>query len=388
MRRTLTMFLITATIAVGLGALQPAAAADAGAEKDFANRVNLVRASRGLPAVGTHSVLRDKARAWAQHMASSGCLCHSNLPDNVTVGWRKLGENIGRGPSVGSIHDALVNSPPHLANMVDPAFGWVGVGVAYGGGHMYVAQVFMDGDGPPGPNPLLAYDTTGRAIAARASGGFWTLAGNGVVHAYEGAPNYGSPRFPAPLARDIATMPDGNGYVILDGYGGVHRYGSAKFSLANVVGPYFGFDIARSIAVTPDGKGFAIIDGYGGYHRAGNAPRIRTFPYWRGWDIARSIEFSPSGGAYMLDGFGTVWSRGGAKGYGATYFGWDIARDLAPWPDGKGYAVIDGFGGVHRFGSAKKAAKLPYQQLDRWRSIVTQSGTYLAIRNDGTPKRV
>ena len=67
----------------------------------------------------------------------------------MTVGWRKLGENIGRGPSVASIHDALVHSAPHYANMVDGAFHWVGVGVAYGGGQMYVAEVFMDGDPPP-----------------------------------------------------------------------------------------------------------------------------------------------------------------------------------------------------------------------------------------------
>ena len=33
--------------------------------------------------------------------------------------------------------------------MLDRRFQWVGIGVAYGGGQMWVAEVFMDGDGPP-----------------------------------------------------------------------------------------------------------------------------------------------------------------------------------------------------------------------------------------------
>ena len=149
MRRILAALLVALTFTVGVGATQRAGAADLGAESDFANRVNGVRASVGVPGVALHPVLSAKAEAWAQHMADTGCLCHSNLPDGVTVGWRKLGENIGRGPNVTAIHGALVGSAPHYANMVDRAFHWIGVGVAYGGGQMYVAEVFMDGDPPP-----------------------------------------------------------------------------------------------------------------------------------------------------------------------------------------------------------------------------------------------
>jgi Uncharacterized protein with SCP/PR1 domains len=383
MRRIIAALLMTITASVVISIGHAAQAADPGAEADFANRINIARNARGLGGVTTHSVLTAKAEAWAQHMADTGCLCHSNLPDGVTVGWRKLGENIGRGPSVDAIHNALLSSPLHYANMVDPVFHWVGVGVAYGGGQMYVAEVFMDGDAPPGPSPLLAFDSHGRGIAARAQGGFWVLQGDGTVLSYEGAPAYGSPHFPGDYARDIAAMPDGNGYVILDALGGVHRFGSALFTLANVGGPWFGFDIARSIAVTSDGKGFAVLDGWGGYHRFGDAPKMSGLPYWHGWDIARAISFRPGGGAYLLDGFGAVWAVGGAPKYGNPYWHWDIARDLSVWPDGKGYAVIDGFGGVHRFGSAKTPGATPWQQIDRWRSMVVQAGTFLAVRNDG-----
>ncbi len=388
MRRMLSVLLVTVAATIALGTGQAAQAADPGNEADLANRINMVRGSRGLAAVTTHSVLTAKAEAWAQHMADSGCLCHSNLPDGVTVGWRKLGENIGRGPNVATIHDALVNSPLHYANMVDGAFRWVGVGIAYGGGQMYVAEVFMDGDAPPGPDPNLAFDSHGRGIASRAQGGFWVLQGDGTVNAYEGAPAYGYDHFAGDIARDIVAMPDGNGYIVLDGFGGVHRFGSALFSLSNVSGPWFGWDIARSITVAPDGKGFGVLDGFGGFHRFGSAPRLRGLPYWPGWDIAKSVAYRPGGGGYMLDGFGIVWSVSGAPNYGSPAFGWNIARDITPWPNGKGYAIVDGFGGIHRYGDAKRPSPTPYQQIDRWRSIVVQSGTFLAVRNDGIAVRV
>src|SRR6478752_193476 len=231
MRRILAALLIALTCTIGLGATQGAGAADPGAENDFAARINALRASVGAAGLTQHPVLTAKAEAWAQHMADTGCLCHSNLSDGVTVGWRKLGENVGRGPSVASLHDAFVNSPAHQANMLDGAFGWVGVGVAYGGGQMWVAEVFMQGDAPAAPRidpkALLVLQSRGKAIAARPQGGFWVLEGNGNVTPYEGAPNVGHPTFAFDIARDIVSMPDGNGFAILDGFGAVHRYGSA-----------------------------------------------------------------------------------------------------------------------------------------------------------------
>jgi hypothetical protein len=393
MRRLIAALLIVLSAGVVVTAAPSAHAADPGAEADFVARVNDLRASRGVPALGVHSVLVAKAQAWADHMAATGCLCHSNLPDGVNVRWSKLGENVGRGPSVASIHDALVNSPGHYANMVDGAFQWIGVGVSYGGGQMWVAEVFMNGDGPPAPavNPalLLQLDWTGRAIAARAQGGFWILNGDGKVTPFEGAPNYGSPSFGFDIARDIVAMPDGKGYAVLDGYGGVHRFGSAKLYLAGTGGPWFGWDIAKSITLAPGGNGYAVLDGWGGVHRFGSTPALGSgLPYWAGWNIARSIAYTPAGGLYMLDGFGKVWATNGAPDKGSPWFGWDIARDVAVWPGGGGYTVIDGFGGVHDFGDAKTPAPTQWAQLDRWRSISVQSGTYLVIRNDGFPMRV
>ena len=399
MRRLIAAIMITAIAAFVVSTSQGAHAADPAAESDFIARINSLRASRGLGALQQHSVLTAKAQAWAAHMAATGCLCHSNLSDGVTVGWRKLGENVGRGPGVLSLHDAFVNSPAHQANMLDGAFGYVGVGVAYGGGQMWVSEVFMQGDageagGPRRPRrastPRLCsqLQSRGKAVAARPQGGFWVLEGNGNVTAYEGAPNIGHPSFAFDIARDIASMPDGNGFAVLDGFGAVHRFGSAVNYLAGVNAPWFGWDIARSLALAPNGHGYSVLDGFGGVHRFGSAPAVSGTPYWPGWNIARSAAYTAGGGFYMLDGFGKVWAANGAQSYGSPWFGWDIARDLQVWPGGHGYAVTDGFGGIFHYGNARSPAPTIYQPLDLWRGIAAQNGTYLVIRNDGFIQRV
>ena len=78
-----------------------------------------------------------------------------------------------------------------------------------------------------GPCPV-SLRQPGRAIATTASGGSYVLNGNGAVSAYNGAPDYGSPTLSdADAFRDIDVMPDGQGYVVLDEYGLVHKFGSA-----------------------------------------------------------------------------------------------------------------------------------------------------------------
>lgn len=164
MRRLLAAIMIVAIAGFVVVTSRDAQAADPAAEAAFVGNINQVRASQGAGPVAVHSVLTAKAQAWAAHMAATGCLCHSNLTDGISVGWSKLGENIGRGPSVGSLTSAFIASPSHFANMTDKRFRWVGVGVAYGQGQMWVAQVFMDGDAPPPPpgNPIGSLDTAVR----------------------------------------------------------------------------------------------------------------------------------------------------------------------------------------------------------------------------------
>lgn len=150
----------------------PVAGADAGAEAQFVSATNGVRASVGAPPLGVDGVLTAKARGWAQYMADGGCgaatICHSNLPDGVSEPWQRLGENVGVGASVDQIQGALVASPGHYRNMTDPGFTRIGVGVAYGGGRMFVSEVFLES--PGGAPVAVGADSAPGAVPSPASG--------------------------------------------------------------------------------------------------------------------------------------------------------------------------------------------------------------------------
>ena len=202
----------------------------------------------------------------------------------------------------------------------------------------------------------LAIPTTGRQVAANPIGGFYTLAPDGTVTPHDGAPYFGSPSFPGGLARSLVVTRDGLGYLVLDGLGGVHKFGNARRqALGRRTTPYFGFDIARDIALTPNGRGYAVLDGFGGVHVGGTAPTYQL-GYWPGWDIVRAFAYAPDGGgAYLLDAFGGVHVGGSAVARGTKYWqGRDNARDIVIAPDNAGYAVLDAFGGVHAAGSAPR----------------------------------
>jgi hypothetical protein len=221
----------------------------------------------------------------------------------------------------------------------------------------------------------------GRRVAENPTGGYYVLAPDGTVTAYGGAPYFGSPSLPGRLARGIAATSDGQGYLVLDAYGGVHKYGSATHgALRRARGPYWpGWDIARDIELAPDGRGFAILDGFGGIHVAGSAPAFQP-AYWKGWDVARSFAYSPDGrGLYLLDAFGGVHVAGSAVHRRTGYWpGWDIARDIVVSPDTKGYAVLDGFGGVHRAGTAPRVtSNAAYRHRDHAGGLAMVANGYV-----------
>jgi len=271
-------------------------------------------------------------------------------------------------------------------NGTDPANRWVNLGLLHIDGtpkpayHGY-QQVMGAATTDPPPQSLAGTTVPqlGRRVVANPSGGYYTLSRDGEVTAYDGAPYLGSPSLPG-LARGMAVTPDGLGYLVLDGFGGVHKYGTAATGvMARRNAGYFGFDIARAIRLTPDGRGYTVLDGYGGLHTAGTAPTFHL-GYWPGWDIARSFAYSPSGaGAYLLDGFGGVHTGGDAVARRTGYWkGWDIARDIVVAPDNGGYAVLDGYGGVHRSGSMPRpGANWAYWGYDHAGGLAVVRGGYV-----------
>lgn len=107
--------------------------------------INSSRSQNGRAAVEFQVDLWYKAQAWSDKMAAEQRLYHSNLADGLGhLAWRKLGENVGYGGSISSIHNAFLGSTGHRANILDPAFNYAAVGVAKDSrGRFWVTQVFM-----------------------------------------------------------------------------------------------------------------------------------------------------------------------------------------------------------------------------------------------------
>ena len=158
MKKWLTCALTVLTMAVLLPAVSPAAPAGAQAAEEtaFIAALNQTRTNVGLPALTIHDELTSLSRGWAQTMADAGEIFHAN-PISAGLGapWLKLGENVGVGPTVTELMDAFRASPGHYANIVDPEFTHVGVGVVWVGNTMYTTHRFMKMEpaAPPAPPP-------------------------------------------------------------------------------------------------------------------------------------------------------------------------------------------------------------------------------------------
>ncbi|MFP5218319.1 MAG: CAP domain-containing protein [Actinomycetes bacterium] len=139
--RAAVLAVLTLLLLTGLP-LAPAAHAGAAEDADFVARLNNARAAAGLAGLVVAGDLTTNATAHSQRMASSNTLYHNpNLATEVT-NWVALGENVGYGGSVASIHDALMASPGHRANILSTTFTEVGVGTVWSGGRLWVTQVF------------------------------------------------------------------------------------------------------------------------------------------------------------------------------------------------------------------------------------------------------
>lgn len=139
----------TAALATPVAApLAPAAAPsvvmDPAAASDMAARTNGVRSSVGLAALARNGSLDAMAADWARELALSGALRHSSSPNGaVASGWSIAGENVGYGSSPVVVHEALVGSAGHYANLVGDRYTNIGVGAARSAdGRLWVCEVF------------------------------------------------------------------------------------------------------------------------------------------------------------------------------------------------------------------------------------------------------
>jgi hypothetical protein len=138
--------------------------------------VNQERARAGLPALVWDSRLAAAAQRHAEAMAKKRKLSHQ-LPGEPDLQHRLAaapldisGENVGFGPDIAGIHDGFMHSPPHRANILDPGFDAIGIGLASNGTDYFVTEDFARL--MPTVGRQTAVDEVAQAVAdARAQAG-------------------------------------------------------------------------------------------------------------------------------------------------------------------------------------------------------------------------
>lgn len=147
---------LLALVATLLPVTATPAMADSGMESQFVAAINQERSSQGLPSLSAAGDLTAVARQHSAVMADKDDLHHNpNLGSDVG-GWQKVGENVGRGASVSSLHAAFMASPGHKRNIVDPDWTQIGVGVVVVDGRVWVTEVFRLPAGAAKPKPAPA----------------------------------------------------------------------------------------------------------------------------------------------------------------------------------------------------------------------------------------
>jgi uncharacterized protein YkwD len=119
----------------------PAAPPVASREQYLIDGINSIRAGRGLAPLATDPALMLSARAWAEVLAAEGGLRHMDL-SQLPLPFSAAGENVAVAGDVAQAHQALVQSPGHFANMVNPAYTKVGTARVRAGGRAFVVEQF------------------------------------------------------------------------------------------------------------------------------------------------------------------------------------------------------------------------------------------------------
>lgn len=115
--------------------------------------VNKERTKHGLKPLQFDPELVPVARAHSQDMFAKGYFAHDNLEGKdpfdrmraAGVRFRSAGENLALAQTVEIAHVNLMNSPGHRANILNPSFGRVGIGILDGGFYgLMISQEFRD----------------------------------------------------------------------------------------------------------------------------------------------------------------------------------------------------------------------------------------------------
>jgi uncharacterized protein YkwD len=138
---SLSTLLVSLALVAGTLLAPPGASATTTREARLLSRINAARADRGLAALRPDRALSAYAHRHAAAMARRGWLVHTRSFSAMCC-WRAIGENIAYDRTVRRAHRALMRSPAHRANILDPTYRQVGVGIVRAHGRLWITQVF------------------------------------------------------------------------------------------------------------------------------------------------------------------------------------------------------------------------------------------------------
>jgi hypothetical protein len=210
-----------------------------GFAQEVLSLVNVERARAGLAPLVRATELDSAAQKHSQSMADNGFFSHNGLDSSSPFDRMRregysfvdAGENIAYGfPTPQAVMDAWMNSPGHRANILQPAFSEIGIGIAARigtSGPVYWTQDFGSrlGGPPSTTQPPAPPSLTGLTPASGPKGSRVALAGRGLGSA--GSVTFASGRPARVLAwsdtRVDVEVPDGavTGDVFVQNGGGV-----------------------------------------------------------------------------------------------------------------------------------------------------------------------
>lgn len=121
-------------------------------EQQLLNLVNQARSQNNVPALKIDMQLTNVARVKSQDMIDNNYFSHNSpkygspfdMMKSFGTKYVQAGENIAGNQNVQNAHNALMNSPGHRKNILDPNFTHIGIGIKNGGpyGNMFT-QMFI-----------------------------------------------------------------------------------------------------------------------------------------------------------------------------------------------------------------------------------------------------
>lgn len=121
-------------------------------EQQMVNLVNNARSQNNVPALTVDMPLTNVARVKAQDMIDNNYFSHYSpkygspfdMMKSFGIKFVAAGENIAGNSNVQSAFNALMNSPGHRKNILNPDFTHVGIGIKKGGPYGYmISQMFI-----------------------------------------------------------------------------------------------------------------------------------------------------------------------------------------------------------------------------------------------------